>query len=527
LQYSIVVAGDVSLKTATTATRESAEHAANVVRAKRFAIPGLVVWMSSLPLALAAGRHFGHTLDLVTLSSFGTVVIGSMFLRIHFGKTPSPFGLRFLMSGSFAVLNVVFALLGSLTGALMSPYSGGGLVVLAAFGIVVTLRWRQGLVWAAPVALAYPITTLVVAWATPSLRAQLADQLAFVTFQFDVSNVLALYAIVVVAGHLQWSLRRQIFEARSLGRYRLKRQIGAGGMGEVWIAYHDGLKRDVAVKILRDEAGDEAGRAVARFEREVRATAELTHPNTVRVYDFGVTDDGLCYYAMELLDGESLATLAAHAAPLPPARAIHLVGQAARALAEAHARGIVHRDVKPENLLVTTAGGERDFVKVLDFGIAKHVGKADATATLTRVGSVVGTPRWMAPEAFFTLSPVEATADVYGLGAVLYLLLTGRAPIAEESLPQIVAAHTQGTIAALPASVPRDLAAVVERCLRKAPEERYLNAGALAEALAACADAGRWTSEDARGASAKAVPSETENQVDVLGATEVITAKPR
>src|SRR5262249_2757478 len=159
----------------------------------------------------------------------------------------------------------------------------------------------------------------------------------------------------------------------SLGRYKLKTRIGEGGMGEVWVAYHNGLKRDVAVKILRNDDDDDADatQAVTRFEREVRATTELTHPNTVRLYDYGVTDDGLCYYVMELLSGENLESLAARDAPLPSARAIHLLLQAARALAEAHARGIVHRDVKPANIFVTNAGGEDDFVKVLDFGIAK------------------------------------------------------------------------------------------------------------------------------------------------------------
>ena len=504
-----------------TTVREPAEHVANVARARRFALPGLFVWSSSLVLDVIAAQHVarGHLLELSLLSLGGMVVIALAVARMSARTPPSPRAWRFLMTGTFALLNVAFGLMGAIAGGLESPYYGGALVVLAAFGIVVTLRWRDGLVWAAPVAVAYPIALVLAAAWMPHLRAQLADAQARVMLQFDVANLLSLYAIVVVAGHVQWSLRRQVFEARSLGRYKLKKRIGAGGMGEVWVAYHDGLKRDVAVKILRSDTDEDAAQAVTRFEREVRATAELTHPNTVRVYDYGVTDDGLCYYVMELLNGENLASLAEHDAPLPPARAVHLVAQAARALAEAHTRGIVHRDVKPENILVTNAGGERDFVKVVDFGIAKLTSARDAETALTRAGSVVGTPKWIAPEAFAG-KPVEAPADVYALGAVLYLLLKGVPPIPGETLAEIAAAHARSKLAPLPDSVAPDLAAVVERCMRKSPDERYPNAAAFAEALAACGDAGRWSSVDAR-----AAPDRV-SRVDGYGVTVAAPRKP-
>src|SRR5690606_13053594 len=160
-----------------------------------------------------------------------------------------------------------------------------------------------------------------------------------------------------------------------------------GGMGEVWAAWHKGLGREVAVKMLRLEGGPQGLEsdpvAVERFRREVRATSELSHPNPVRVFDYGATEDGILYYAMELLEGENLRSLVRREGPLPPARAVHLVSQAARALAEAHRKGIVHRDVKPENVFVVDAGGERDFVKVLDFGIAKVLGAPPAEDGLT------------------------------------------------------------------------------------------------------------------------------------------------
>ena len=232
-------------------------------------------------------------------------------------------------------------------------------------------------------------------------------------------------------------VRRQVFEARSLGRYRLTRRLGAGGMGEVWLAHHAALKRDVAVKILRPGAEGHTPGSIARFEREVRATAELVHPNTVRVFDYGVTDDGLQYYAMELLSGVDMATLVEREGALPPARALLLIGQASRALAEAHDHGIVHRDIKPENLFVTSLGGEPDFVKVLDFGIAK-VSAGDTT--MTSAGSVLGTPAFISPEVATGL-PADARSDVYALGAVLYFLLSGCRPFEAASIGAMLVAH--------------------------------------------------------------------------------------
>jgi serine/threonine-protein kinase len=269
-------------------------------------------------------------------------------------------------------------------------------------------------------------------------------------------------------------------------------------MGEVWVAYHNGLKRDVAVKILRGDGGNVTPAAVARFEREVSATAELTHPNTIRLFDYGVTDDGLCYYVMELVEGEDIARLVARAGPQPPARALYLVAQAARALAEAHAKGIVHRDVKPENLIVTRAGGEHDFVKVLDFGIAKRAAGREE-AGLTQTGWVVGTPMWLAPEAFEGTT-VGPPADVYALGEVLYLLLSGKPPFEAKSFAAYGDAHTRLAPGRLPDAIPEDLGAVVMRCLRKSPDDRFRTARELADALTDCHDAGRWSALDAEAA---------------------------
>ncbi len=214
----------------------------------------------------------------------------------------------------------------------------------------------------------------------------------------------------------------------------------------------------------------------------------------MRVLDFGVTDDGLWFYAMELLEGETLARLVERDKGLPAERAVHMLRQAARAMAEAHARGLVHRDLKPENLFVTSLGGEGDFVKVIDFGIAK--GLADHPELgLTGDGKVLGTPLYMAPEQGEG-KDVDARSDVYALGAVLYFVLTGVPPFAATSSVAILTAHLHHAL--VPPSqrterpIPPDLEKIVERCLAKAPADRYLDAGELADALGACSLAGRW-----------------------------------
>jgi serine/threonine-protein kinase len=282
-----------------------------------------------------------------------------------------------------------------------------------------------------------------------------------------------------------WQLRRQVYNSRALGRYRLKRRIGAGGMGEVWLAHHDSLRRDVAIKILRPEnAADE--KAIARFEREVRATSELSHPNTVRVFDYGVTHDGLFYYAMELLNGCDLHDIVSREGPMHPARAAQIVAQAARALAEAHSRGIIHRDIKPENLYLTNIACEGDFVKVLDFGLAKVLAPESTDVSLTQVGWAVGTPQWVSPEVVMG-HEADGRSDLYGLGAVLYFLLCGQAPYNYRNMQRIMHAHLHSSpkppSARLGRPIPRAIEAVVMRCLAKEPGKRYGSATELAAAL--------------------------------------------
>jgi serine/threonine-protein kinase len=476
---------------------DAVDHVGALARMRRFALAGLLTWTSAVGLdVLAAHRLAPGSLGyLLALRLAGATIILGTWARLRMSPPPSPRGLRVWVVTAFTLACVAMSAMGAAAGGFSTPYFGGVLLCLSAYGLCVHSPWRRGAFDAAWVTLAFPVTLLVAWRVSPSVAAQLDDPHAQAVFQFDVTNLLIMYVIVVVTGHVAWSLRRQVFEARSVGRYKLKHRLGAGGMGEVWVAYHHGLKRDVAVKILRSEGGNVSPSAVARFEREVRATAELTHPNTIRLFDYGVTDDGLCYYVMELVEGEDIAALVARAGAQPPARALYLVAQAARALAEAHAKGIVHRDVKPENLIVTRAGGEHDFVKVLDFGIAKRASGREE-AGLTRTGWVIGTPMWLPPEAFAGTA-VGPPADVYALGGVLYLLLSGEPPIHATSFAAYAEAHTRQTPARLPDTVPEDLQGIVMRCLRKSPDDRFRTARELADALADCHDAGRWSALDA------------------------------
>lgn len=388
-------------------------------------------------------------------------------------------------------MNVGLGVLAFYTGGLRSHHASGAMLAVVPY-IYLALPWRSALAPVLLTALAYPVTTALLVSLSPALAPQWSSPVARLAFENMLGLYLGIAVMALGGGQLVWSLRRQVFESRSIGRYELRRKLGAGGMGEVWAAWHSGLKRLVALKLLR--GGQQDPVAVARLEREVSALGELTHPNTVRVFDYGSTDDGLWYYAMELLHGVSLEALVELEGAQSPERSVHFALQAARALAEAHARGIIHRDLKPANLFVTNAGGERDFLKLLDFGIARREG-AQVDATLTQAGHFAGTPYYLSPEALRG-ERVGPAADVYGLGGVLYFLLTGRPPFERESVGAVLTAHLlepvvpPSSLAAF--AIPEELEALVLRCLAKEPRDRFADAGALAEALAASSLAGRW-----------------------------------
>ena len=299
-----------------------------------------------------------------------------------------------------------------------------------------------------------------------------------------------------VASSMLWGLRKQVRDARRLGQYTLLERLGSGAMGVVYLARHAMLRRPTAIKLLSVEAG---GAALERFEREVQFASELTHPNTIAIYDYGRTADGVFYYAMEYLDGVDLDGLVAIDGPQSAARVIHILRQVCGALDEAHGRGLLHRDIKPANVFLCRRRGAPDLVKVLDYGLVKNMQGEDATAS--RAEGLTGTPHYLSPEAVSAPASVDARGDLYAVGALAYALLAGQPPFEGRTAVEVCAHHLHST--PIPPSrrsgrnVPADLEAVVMRCLQKRPEDRFASAHALREALEACEDAGRWSDADA------------------------------
>ena len=319
---------------------------------------------------------------------------------------------------------------------------------------------------------------------------------------FSESALLMLVGAVTatVGVHTIGNLRRAAFEAKQLGQYRLGRRLGGGGMGEVYLAEHQLMSRPCAIKIIRPDKTDDA-RVLARFEREVRATAQLSHWNNIDIFDYGRADDGTFYYVMEYLPGLSLGDLVDRYGALAAPRVVHFLLQTCDALSEAHAEGLIHRDIKPANLFAAQRGGLYDVAKLLDFGLVKPVAEGDTESVqLTQDGTITGSPLFMSPEQSIGERDPDGRGDIYSLGAVAYYMLTGRPPFDYSRPMKVLLAHAH-EVPTSPSevnpNVPDDLSDVVLRCLAKEPEDRYQEAAALAAALQQCDCAGQWTREDA------------------------------
>jgi serine/threonine protein kinase len=271
-------------------------------------------------------------------------------------------------------------------------------------------------------------------------------------------------------------------------------------MGVVYRGHHAMLRRPTAIKLLDVEKTTDV--SIARFEREVRLTSQLSHPNTISIYDFGRTPDGIFYYAMELLDGINLDTLVQDSGPLPESRVIYLLRQLCGSLNEAHGLGLIHRDVKPANIMVCRLGGMFDVAKLLDFGLVKAV-DAQREAGLTAANALMGTPLYMSPEAIVgKTESIDARSDLYSLGGVGYFLLTGTTVFSGMSLAELFGKHTSAEpeppSQRLGRPVDPLLESLIIRCLAKSPDDRPRSAEELAEGLARCESAGGWTAAAAR-----------------------------
>lgn len=385
-------------------------------------------------------------------------------------------------------------------------------LVMMSYGIFIPNTWKRCLAVLTGILLLADVS-IARACLSSALRNQLIPFVGLMTYWLAVFGAVALY------GCHKLTLLRSVERAvREVGQYVLGEKIGRGGMGEVFLARHRMLRRPCAVKLIRaDHAGSRA--ALERFEREVQSMAALTHPNTVEVYDYGRTEDGTLYYAMEYLPGLSLESLVKAHGPLPPGRCVYLLRQVCRALREAHTAGLVHRDVKPANIFVSERGGERDVIKLLDFGLVRihdafpnaspqsrrnhpsgvtesqATGQNDAALNETRAGSVLGTPAFMAPEQIE--GEAEPRSDLYSLGVVAYYVLTARTPFVRATLAELCDAHLRDEPpkpSSIRVDIPGDLEAVVLRCLAKLPAARFRDASELESALAHCECAAGWDS---------------------------------
>jgi len=300
----------------------------------------------------------------------------------------------------------------------------------------------------------------------------------------------------MLASRTIFGLRQKASQAQKLGQYTLGEKIGEGGMGAVYRASHAMMKREVAIKLLPAERAGTGG--IARFEREVQLTSRLESPNTIAIFDYGRTPDGTFYYVMEYIDGYSLEDLVTKFGPLPAGRVVHLAMQVCGALSEAHAIGLIHRDVKPANIALCERAGVFDVVKVLDFGLVKELGTDSASTT---EAALTGTPLYLAPESIKTPDKIDARSDLYAVGGVAYWLLTGT-HVFEATTVVEVCSHHLHTVPESPSSrlgapVPPDLEAVVLRCLAKDPAQRYSSAEELKNAFDACECAEDWSDEEA------------------------------
>jgi len=376
-------------------------------------------------------------------------------------------------------------------------------ILLFAHAAIVPSRvWVQVLL-GATVILGYPLGLFLVYRRFPEVRMLWEPRggseafHAFVVTRF--LDVFVLSAISVLVTKTLYHFRDRLSRAEALGNYILKGELGRGGMGKVYRAKHAFLARPTAVKVLQPGHEDAAG-ALARFRQEVQLCCQLTHPNTITIFDYGKGSGHTFYYAMELLHGMDLQRLVERFGPLPLNRTVFLLRQICGSLAEAHGMGIVHRDIKPSNIFLTERGGLYDFVKVLDFGLAKEYRKVGRDA-LAETGTFSGTPRYTAPECVQGSAVVDGRADIYMLGNLTYWLLTGHSPFEEDSDKALIQDHLNKAPVAPSViggpGIPPEMDAWILRCLRKDPLERFQDISELTDALDQVPLTSPWTPEEA------------------------------
>jgi serine/threonine-protein kinase len=403
--------------------------------------------------------------------------------------------------------------------------------IVICFQVSVTILWQWYLqkghlppiTWVPMIIAVFPLimpgpprrmlAAAIIAGATSPLALYILDHSGKVTAGADdyfrmVIGPLFGVAFAYMGARVVYRLGRQVAAARELGSYRLEERLGQGGMGEVWRARHRMLARPAAIKLIRPSLGGNGRGGVPenvlrRFEREAQVIASLRSPHTVDLFDFGIADNGAFYYVMELLEGLDADTLIRKFGPVPPERAIHLLCQVCHSLSEAESCGLVHRDIKPANIFVCRYGEDRDFIKVLDFGLVKAFDEAgEAGPALTRENVVHGTPAFIAPEQALGRATLDARVDIYATGCVAYWLLTGQLVFTAPNSMALLLHHVH-TTATPPSSrtelpIPPALDRLVLSCLAKNPDERPQSAKELSYQLAQIEVSSVWTQARAR-----------------------------
>ena len=377
-------------------------------------------------------------------------------------------------------------------------YSGtlGLAVLMLAYGMLMPNGWKRTALMMVPPVLSPTLALLIVRVLLPAM-----SETIDVMRGIEIGVALLITGGIATYGtHALSNLRQEVRKAKKqLGQYKLTVELGQGGMGQVFLGEHQLLKRPCAIKVIQPEqVGDPS--ALKRFEREVRSTAQLSHWNTIEIFDYGHTDDGTFYYVMEYMRGLNLFDLVQRYGALPPARAIHFLSQTCWALQEAHNLGLIHRDLKPANIFAAKRGGVFDVTKLFDFGLvvqSNEYGNVKSLHDPNATTPFAGSPLYMSPEQAAGLK-LDGRTDIYSLGAVGYYLLTGRPPFEGKSAWRVMQAHARDPLT--PPSrwnkaIPKDLEQVLVRCLSKEADQRYGSPKEMAEALAMCHDAGHWSYE--------------------------------
>ena len=480
--------------------------------------------------ALLLGCGLGFYLIIKLLNLYQTSIEGSpLIFWAHSATTVVLFGVAWWLglrrkptSGQLRVAEFVvfggtalfFVLIGhavlqdSIKAGFIADITPPWLLMIFTYALLIPNTWRRAALVIIPLAL-IPIGLAVAARLTvEGVATGIQPESMFQDVMFRNAMIRIVVGMIWGATTAIWgvwsirSLRREAFEAKKMGQYQLKKLLGRGGMGEVYLAEHRMLKRPCALKLIRPDVAD-VRLNLKRFEREVQSTARLTHWNTVKIYDYGNTEDGVFYYVMEYLPGMNLDEVVRIDQHLPASRTVYLLKQVCDALAEAHGEGLIHRDIKPANIFSAKRGGKYDVVKLLDFGLVRQTGLAASSEgpneNFTRDGSITGSPLYMSPEQALGEAPDERS-DIYSLGAVAYYLTTGRPPFVNDNPMRVIMAHAHDTPTPpreLNPDVPLPLQQVIMKCLEKKPENRFTNVRLLHEALADTESDDVWNADSA------------------------------